>query len=124
MASFARFVLTASLLIAPAAHAAARPTAKLVRCGAEECLLVRGARSAADATITINDRVVPASGGRNWKARISLANVKSLASPFARTLSVAVVDSAGRVEQREPVRLPVGLLGYNTELAALVVRAR
>jgi hypothetical protein len=119
-----RLAFGIAAMTAPAAQAGTPPSAKLVRCGADECLLVRGARSSADATVLINDRVVPTRGERGWKTRIPLASVRRLASPFARTLSVTVVDAAGRVEQREAVRLPVGLLGHNTELAALVVRAR
>jgi hypothetical protein len=124
MAIFSRFALVAALLIAPAAHADERPTAKLVRCAAGDCLLIRGTRSSAATTITINDRVVAASGGRGWKVRVPVAAVRGFASPFARTLDVAMVDAAGQIEQREVVRLPVGLMGHTTELAALVVRAR
>ncbi|WP_083836040.1 hypothetical protein [Sphingomonas elodea] len=124
MAFLSRLALLAALIAAPVAHAGTQPSARLVRCGAEQCLLVKGARSSAAATVTINDRVVPASGRRGWKVRVSLATLRGWTSPFARTLSVAVVNPIGQVEQREPVRLPVGLLGHNTKLAALVVRAR
>jgi hypothetical protein len=124
MAVFSRLALAAALLIAPAAHADARPSAKLVRCPEGDCLLIRGTRSSAAQTITINDRVVAASGGRGWKVRVPVAAVRGFASPFARTLDVAVVDAAGQVERRETVRLPVGLMGHTTELASLVVRAR
>jgi hypothetical protein len=116
--------LAATLIAAPAAHAGALPTAKLVRCDAGDCLLIRGERSSAAATITINDRPVVASGRRGWKVRVPVATLRGWASPFARTLAVAVTDPAGQVEQREAVRLPVGLLGHTTELASLVVRAR
>jgi hypothetical protein len=124
MALFSRLALAAALLTASAAHADARPTAKLVRCAAGDCLLIRGERSSAATTITINDHEVAASGGRGWKIRVPVAAVRGLASPFARTLDVAMVDAAGQVERRETVRLPVGLMGHTTELASLVVRAR
>ena len=124
MALFSRLALAAALLIAPAAHAHARPSAKLVRCSGGDCLLIRGTRSSPAQTITINDRVVAASGGRDWKVRVPVAAVRGFASPFARTLDVAVIDAAGQVERRESVRLPVGLMGHTTELASLVVRAR
>ncbi|WP_157084712.1 hypothetical protein [Sphingomonas pituitosa] len=124
MAIFSRLALGAALLIAPAAHADGLPTAKLVRCEGGDCLLIRGMRSASTATITINDRAVAASGRRGWKVRVPVAQVRELAAPFARTLEVAVRDAAGRVERRESVRLPVGLMGHTTELASLVVRAR
>lgn len=124
MAAFSRLALAAALLVASAAHADTHPTAKLVRCSEGDCLLIRGTRSSAAQTITINDRVVAASGGRGWKVRVPVAAVRGLASPFARTLDVAVIDAAGQVERRESVRLPVGLMGHTTELASLVVRAR
>lgn len=124
MAIFSRLVLGAALLIAPAAHVDARPTAKLVRCAEGDCLLIRGERSSAATMITINDRVVSARGGRGWKVRMPVATVRGFASPFARTLDVAVIDAVGQVERRETVRLPVGLMGHTTELASLVVRAR
>lgn len=117
-------LLAAALTAAPAAQAGTLPTAKLVRCGEGDCLLLRGARSSAAATVTINARAVAVEGGRGWKLRVPVATVRGWTSPHARSLAVAVVDADGQVEQRETVRLPVGLLGHNTELAALVVRAR
>jgi hypothetical protein len=123
MALFSRLALCAALLIAPAAHAGEIPTAKLVRCDAGDCLLIRGARSSAAAVVTINDRPVVADGRRNWRVRLPLATVRGWSAPFARTLAVAVVDPAGQMERRETVRLPVGVLGHTTELASLVVRA-
>ncbi len=111
-------------MAAPAAQAGTLPTAKLVRCGEGDCLLLRGGRSSAGAIVTVNGRAVAVEGGRGWKLRVPVATVRDWASPYARSLAVAVVDADGQVEQRETVRLPVGLLGHNTELAALVVRAR
>lgn len=116
--------MCAALLIAPAAHADALPSAKLVRCDAGDCLLIRGARSSAAAAVTINGRVVAVDGRRGWKVRLPIATVRGWAPPFARTLRIAVIDPAGEVERREAVRLPIGLLGHTTELASLVVRAR
>lgn len=124
MALLSRLALCATLLFAPAAHAGGLPTAKLVRCEAGDCLLIRGERRSSAATVRINDRAVAVSGKRGWKVRLPLAMVRSLASPFDRSLTVAVVDPAGGTEQRDAVRLPVGLLGHTTELASLVVRAR
>ncbi|KTF69267.1 hypothetical protein ACNFJ7_03900 [Sphingomonas sp. HT-1] len=116
--------LLAALLAAPGAQADALPTAKLVRCDAGDCLLIRGERRSAAARITINDHLVPASGRRGWKVRLPLATVRNWASPFARTLAVAAVDASGRVEWQATVRLPIGLLGHDVALASLVVRAR
>jgi len=113
----------AALMAAPAAHAGTLPSAKLVRCGDGDCLLIRGARSSAAAIVTINAQPVSVAGGRGWKLRVPVATVRGWASPHARSLAVAVLGADGQVEQRETVRLPVGLLGHNIELAALVVRA-
>jgi hypothetical protein len=106
------------------AHADPLAEAKLVRCAAGNCLLIRGERASAASTVTINDRVVAVQGRRGWKVRLPVSAVRTLASPFARSLQVAVIDPAGAVEQQHAVRLPVGLLGHTTELASLVVRAR
>ena len=97
-------------------------TAKLVRCGAADCLLVRGHRHSGQETVRVNERTVEASGGRSWRVRLPVETVRNWSAPFARTLSVAVVGPAGSVERAEVVRLPVGLLGQNLELASLVVQ--
>ena len=98
-------------------------TVKLTRCGAGDCLLVRGHRNSGQAIVRVNDRTVQASGGRSWRVRLPVATVRDWSAPFARTLSISVVEPAGSVEQTEAVRLPVGLLGHEVELASLVVHA-
>ena len=45
-------------------------------------------------------------------------------APLLRPGDVAVVDPAGTVEDSATVRLPIGMLGHDVELASLVVRAR
>jgi len=118
----AGFALAASLLAAPAlAHPA---TAQLVGCDAGSCLLVRGHRATADAVVRINDRVVEAEGGRSWRVRLPMDTVKDWSGPFARTLRVSVSGPSATAARTEAVRLPVGLLGHDVELAYLVVRAR
>ena len=108
-----------------AAPANAQPaTVSVVSCDAGSCVLVRGHRSTSDAVIRINDRVVEAEGGRSWQVRLPVATVQDWSAPFARTLRVSVADPALSTERAEAVRLPVGLLGHNLELASLVVRPR
>jgi len=108
-----------------ATSANARPaTAHVISCDAGSCVLVRGHRSTSRAVIRINDRVVEAEGGRSWRVRLPVATVQDWSAPFARTLRVSVADPAESSQRTEAVRLPVGLLGYNLELASLVVRAR
>ena len=115
-----------ALVIATAATPVnARPaTARLISCDAGNCVLVRGHRSTSQAVIRINDRVVEAEGGRSWRVRLPVAIVEDWSAPFARTLRVSVTDPAESGHRTEMVRLPVGLLGHNLELASLVVRAR
>ena len=98
-------------------------TARLVSCGTGSCLLVRGYRAGSDAEVRINDRVVDAQGGRSWQVSLPMATVKDWSGPFARTLRVSVADPSGAAHI-DAVRLPVGLLGHDLELAYLVVRAR
>jgi len=98
-------------------------TVKLIRCGAGDCLLVRGHRNSGGAIVHVNERAVQANGGRSWRVRLPVATVRDWSAPFARTLSISVLDPAGSVEQAEVVRLPVGLLGHEVELASLVVHA-
>lgn len=110
--------------MAPTAQAGALPVARLVRCDAGTCVQLRGERRSPASLVVINDHVVAARGGRNWKVRVPVAMVRAWSAPFARTLRVAVVEPGGAAEREGEVRLPVGLLGHNTELAALVVHAR
>jgi len=53
-----------------------------------------------------------------------MSAVQDWSAPFARTLRVSITDPKQGTERSEAVRLPVGLLGHNVELASLVVRAR
>jgi hypothetical protein len=96
----------------------------LVSCDAGSCVLVRGHRAASDAEVRINDRVVDAEGGRSWRVSLPVATVRDWSAPLARTLRVSVSDRAESAVQTEAVRLPVGLLGHDLELAYLVVRPR
>jgi hypothetical protein len=108
-----------------ATRADARPaTARLISCDAGSCVLIRGYRSTSAAVIRINDREVEAEGGRSWRVRLPVASVENWSAPFARTLRVSVADPTGATEWTQAVRLPIGLLGRNLELASLVVRVR
>jgi hypothetical protein len=114
--------LVAAVAATPAlAHPA---TARLVSCDAGSCVLVRGHRAVSDAEVRINDRVVDAEGGRSWRVSLPVATVQEWSAPLARTLRVSVSDRAESAVQTEAVRLPVGLLGHDQELAYLVVRPR
>jgi len=118
----AGIVFWTAIVATPAlAHPA---TARLISCDAGSCLLVRGHRAASVAEVRINDRVVDTEGGRSWRVSLPMTTVRDWSGPFARTLRVSVSDPAGSRMRTEAVRLPVGLLGHDLELAYLVVRAR
>jgi hypothetical protein len=114
-------LIVAAAIVATPAVAAPVAKARVVNCGARDCLLVRGHRASPHAIIRINDHAVAAQGGRSWKVRLPIDTVRAWSAPFARTLSVAVVDPTAAAERAEAVRLPVGLLSQNLELASLVV---
>lgn len=125
MPSVARLALAAPLLVWGAA-ASARPlaTTQIISCGDRDCLLVRGHRALTTSRIRINDRSIAPDGGRAWSVQLPVATLRSWSAPFARSIHVAVVDPAGTVEDSATVRLPIGMLGHDVELASLVVRAR
>ena len=85
---------------------------------------MQGVRGSPDAVVRINDRVVEVEGGRSWQVRLPVATIQNWSAPFARTVQVSVANTVGSAERTDAVRLPVGLLGHNLELASLVVRAR
>jgi hypothetical protein len=119
---------TALLIFAAAAPSAlvARPvaTTRLVACGEDDCLQVRGRRASPGATIRINGRPVAADGGARWRVTLPLATVRDWSAPFARTLQVSVEEPATAHDEGEAVRLPMGLFAGRIELASLTVRAR
>ena len=112
--------LVAALALATAATPAlaGAPEARLVRCGAASCLLVKGLRADVASAVTVNDHPVAVEGGRRWRARLPVAMVRAWSAPHARTLDVAVAGEAFETA------LPVGMLGRSKDLAMLVVRAR
>jgi hypothetical protein len=121
----ARSLLLLCAAVAPSA-ALAQPVAstRLVSCGAENCLLIRGHRALPQATVRINGRAVAADGGAAWRVTLPLVTVRDWSAPFARTLQVAVGEPTDASGDGEAVRLPVGLLARRIELASLTVRAR
>ena len=100
------------------AAAGTKSDTRLVRCGAESCLLVTGRRDHAGSAVSINGHEVPVQGGRRWRARVPVETVREWSAPFARSITVAVEDTA------KEASLPIGLLGHAKDLAMLVVRAK
>ncbi len=84
---------------------------------------LRGERADAGDAVTVAGHAVAASGGRRFEVAVPVESVRAWSAPFARTVEVGVAARDGGVTTRA-VRLPIGLLGHVTELAALEVRSR
>jgi len=106
------------------ACAAAQPRTRLVPCEAGSCLLVTGRRASAASAVNINGRAVSADGTRKWRVRVPVASVRAWSAPFARTITVSVVDAETRTDATAEVDLPIGLLGQAENLVSLVVSAK
>lgn len=113
-------VLTALLVGAVAAPATARsgPTTRVVKCGAESCLLVSGRRDEITAPVSLNGHVVATEGAGKWRVRVPVRTVRAWSEPYARTIEVSVADASTETD------LPIGLLGGTEKLAMLVIRAK
>jgi hypothetical protein len=96
----------------------------LVACEAGSCLLVTGRRPNAASAVSINGRMVSADGGRKWRVRVPVDTVREWSAPFARTITISVVDAETRTDATVGVDLPIGLLGQVENLALLVVSAK
>lgn len=117
----------ATLLVAgfsSPAHAATEPRTRVVACEVGSCLLVTGYRANAASAVSINGRAVPASGDRKWSVRVPVATVRAWSAPYARTITVSVVDAETRANATAEVDLPIGLLGQAEQLAMLVISAK
>src|ERR1700741_753764 len=117
----------AALLVAgfsSPACAATEPRTRLVACEAGSCLLVTGYRANAASAVSINGRTVLADGARRWRVRVPVDTVRAWSAPFARTITVSVVDAETRNDATAEVDLPIGLLGQVEQLAMLVVSAK
>ena len=122
-----RILALAAILAAalsPPAYAATEPRTRLVACEAGSCLLVTGHRANAESAVSINGRTVRADGARKWRVRVPVDTVREWSAPFARTISVSVVDAETRTYATVEVDLPIGLLGHVENLAFLVVSAK
>ena len=115
-------VLAAAL--ASPASAATEPRTRLVDCEAGSCLLVTGRRAHAASTVTINGHAVSVEGARNWRVSLPVATLRAWSAPYARTITVSVVDATTRTQASTEADLPIGLLGHVEDLAMLVVRVK
>lgn len=111
--AFALAAGIAAMLASPVS--AAEPRARLVECAAGDCLLVTGTRAEAGLPVSINGHAVAVQGQRKWRAVVPVQTLRAWSEPFARTITVAVADSASEAD------LPIGMLGHDENLAMLVV---
>ena len=99
------------------------PKARLVSCGAESCLLVTGSRADAASAVTVNGHAVSVQGARKWRASLPLGLIRQWSEPYARTITVSVVNEQARESASAEADLPIGLLGHDEDLAMLIVSA-
>ncbi|TVV76871.1 hypothetical protein FOY91_02825 [Sphingomonas solaris] len=116
--------LVALAAMAAPAMAQPAPSTRLVSRDGGDRLLVRGHRASPQAAVRINGRPVEVSGGTAWRIELPVATVREWSAGNARALHVTVgaYDAAGG--DVATVRLPIGMLARDIELASLVVRAR
>jgi len=128
MPTRAKQILTLGAVLAVAfassASAEAEPRTRLVDCEAGSCLLVTGSRPHAGSTVSINGHAVSVEGARRWRVSVPVATLRQWSVPYARTITVSVVDTATRSEASAVADLPIGLLGHAEDLAMLVVRVK
>lgn len=112
------------LLAAGTADARSRgDDARLRPCGEDTCVVLTGRRDRATDGVTVAGHPVAARGGRRFEVAVPLDRVRAWSVPHARTIALGTLSGTGDQTTRD-VRLPIGLLGHVTELAALEVRSR
>ncbi|MDB5686206.1 MAG: hypothetical protein JWR77_795, partial [Rhizorhabdus sp.] len=104
--------------------AASEPKTRLVSCDAGNCLLVTGRRADVASTVTINGHAVAVQGARTWRASLPVDTVRAWSAPFARTITVSVVEGGARERALAEADLPIGLLGHVDNLDMLVVSVK
>lgn len=119
-----RLACFATLALTLPAAAVASPKTRLISCGAQSCLLVKGSRPDVRDTVAINGHAVPVKGGHNWRAILPVDTVRLWSAPYARKISVSVIGDRAAPADAAQVSLPIGMLGHSEDLAMLVVRAK
>lgn len=116
-------VLLAAAFASPAS-ATTEPKTRLVSCDVGSCLLVTGSRPDASSIVTINGHAVPVQGERKWRASLPVDTVREWSAPYARTITVSVVNDESRESASSGADLPIGLLGHAEDLAMLIISAK
>lgn len=114
-------ILAVALVSTTSIAAEPKPKTRVVSCDAGSCLLVTGQRASAASAVSINGHAVAVEGRRNWRARVPVDTVREWSAPFARTITVSVVDAETPTDATAQVKLPIGMLGHAENLALLVV---
>jgi hypothetical protein len=106
------------------AMASTETNTRLVRCGDQSCLLIRGHREDPASIVSINGQAVSVEGGHGWRVRVPVDTVRQWSAPAAREIEVSLRDPETQRETTDSVDLPVGLLGNLTDLASLEISVR
>lgn len=106
------------------ASATTEPKTRLVSCDVGSCLLVTGRRPDARSTVTINGHAVSVQGAQKWRASLPVDTLRQWSEPYARTITVSVIDDESRESASAGADLPIGLLGHAEDLAMLIVSAQ
>jgi hypothetical protein len=122
--AFALAAAIAAVSFASPAAASPEMSTKLIRCGAESCLVITGHRDNPAAVVSINGQAVSVEGNHGWRARVPVETVRQWSSPSAREIEVSLRDPDTQTETTDSVDLPIGLLGNLTNLASLEVSVR
>jgi hypothetical protein len=117
------FLCGIGLLTSVPAHAEFSPKTQLVRCGERDCLRVSGHREEMDHVIRLNGVEVTAQGQNDWRVDLPIDAVREMCGPKARAIEVAMRDPITHSERSASARLPIGLLGDSSKIAAIKVTA-
>lgn len=93
------------------------PKTRLVKCGAQSCLVVTGKRSNADSQVRLNGYEVRTDGRYKWHVRLPVDTIRAWSAPNARTVTVSIEGAS------MDAKLPIGLMGH-ANLAVLIVRVK
>ncbi|WP_156840201.1 hypothetical protein [Novosphingobium aquimarinum] len=117
------FVCGIGLVTSVPAHAKFSPKTELVRCGKDDCLRVSGHREEASHVISLNGVPVAAEGKNDWRVDLPIDAVRKMCGPRAQAIEVTLRDPQTRRESLARARLPIGLLGDSSKLAAIEITA-
>lgn len=117
------FLCATGLVSSVPAHADFTPRTELVRCGKDDCLRVSGHRERMDHVISVNGVQVAAQGAHDWRVDLPIDAVREICAPRAQAIEVVLHDPETRRSQSARARLPIGLLGDSSRIAAIKVTA-